>query len=65
MTQPQVIIHDFLPRLKRDMWWHPHGRRVYEGLLGILDVLYAPSLGRRWRGLWRLLGLVPRMFKVS
>jgi succinate-semialdehyde dehydrogenase/glutarate-semialdehyde dehydrogenase len=65
MTQPQVIIHDFLPRLKRDIWWHPHGRRVYEGLLGILDVLYATSLGRRLRGLWRLLGLVPRMFKVS
>jgi succinate-semialdehyde dehydrogenase/glutarate-semialdehyde dehydrogenase len=47
------------------MWWHPHGRRVYEGLLGILDLLYATSLGRRLRGLWRLLGLLPRMFKVS
>jgi hypothetical protein len=65
MTQTQVIIHDLLPRLKRDMWWHPHGRRVYEGLLGILDLLYATSLGRRLRGLWRLLGLLPRMFKVS
>jgi acyl-CoA reductase-like NAD-dependent aldehyde dehydrogenase len=65
MTQPQVIVHDVLPRLKRDLWWHPHGRRVYEGLLGILDVLYATSLGRRLSGLWRLLGLLPRMFKVS
>ena len=65
MTQPQVIVHDFLPRVKRDIWWHPHGRRVYEGLLGILDVLYATSFTRRLKGLGMLLGLLPRIFKVS
>jgi len=65
MTQPQVIVLDVLPRVKRDIWWHPHGRRVYEGLLGILNVLYATSLGRRLRGFSRLLGLLPRIFKVS
>jgi len=61
----QVIVHDVLPRVKSDIWWHPHGRRVHEGLLGIPDVLYATSVGRRLRGLWRLLGLLPRTFKVS
>jgi acyl-CoA reductase-like NAD-dependent aldehyde dehydrogenase len=65
MTQPQVIVHDVLPGVKRDLWWHPHGRRVYEGLLGILDFLYAKSLGRRAKGLWRLLKLSPRMFRAS
>ena len=64
MTQPQVIVHDVLPRVKRDIWWHPHGRQVYEGLLGILDLLYARSLGRRLTGLWRILRLSPRMFRA-
>lgn len=65
MTQPQVIVHDIMPRVKRDLWWHPHGRKVYEGLLGTLDLLYGPTLGRRMAGLWKLLKLSPRMFRAS
>ena len=65
MTQPQVIVGDVLPGVKRALWWHPHGRRVYEGLLGALDLLYAESVVRRLRGLWRLLALAPRMFRAG
>lgn len=65
MTQPQVIVHDVLPGLRRDIWWYPHGRRVYEGLLGILDMLYARNLGRRLTGFWRFLRLVPWMFRAA
>jgi acyl-CoA reductase-like NAD-dependent aldehyde dehydrogenase len=63
MTQPQVIVRDILPGVKRDLWWYPHGRALYEGFLGVLDLLYSPELPRRLRGLWRVLKLAPRMFE--
>jgi acyl-CoA reductase-like NAD-dependent aldehyde dehydrogenase len=62
MTQPQVIVHDILPFARRSMWWYPHGKGLYRGLLGALDLLYGKSIPRRFRGLGRLLTIVPRYF---
>jgi hypothetical protein len=45
------------------MWWHPHDRRLYQGLRGALDALYSRNIGRRVKGLSRLLKIVPRYFK--
>jgi len=63
MTEPQVVVDDIMPGLRKNMWWHPHGPRVYAGLKGIIDLLYAKSLAARWQGARDLLRLFPRSFK--
>jgi succinate-semialdehyde dehydrogenase/glutarate-semialdehyde dehydrogenase len=62
MTQPQVIVHDILPFVRRSMWWYPHSKGLYRGLLGALELLYGKSIPRRLKGLGRLLTIVPRYF---
>jgi succinate-semialdehyde dehydrogenase/glutarate-semialdehyde dehydrogenase len=44
MSQPRVLIADRLHRLPRNMWWYPHGRKVYNGLKSALTVLYGKGL---------------------
>jgi acyl-CoA reductase-like NAD-dependent aldehyde dehydrogenase len=63
MVRDQVVVQDYLPFARRNMWWHPHDRRLYEGLRGALDALYSRKAGRRLRGFFRLLKIVPRYFK--
>jgi len=63
MTQPQCIIDDLMPGVKRNLWWHPHGPEVYGGIQGILHFLYGPRLSERLTGLWRLAKFFPRMFR--
>ena len=63
MLRSQVIVQDYLPFARRNMWWHPHDRRLYQGLRGALDALYSRNIGRRLKGLFRLLKIVPRYFK--
>lgn len=63
MTQPKVIIHDILPGVKKDLWWHPYGKSVYRGLIGAIEMLYARSWKRRVIGAFRLLKTIPRIFQ--
>jgi succinate-semialdehyde dehydrogenase/glutarate-semialdehyde dehydrogenase len=63
MTQPQCIVDDVLPGLRRNLWWYPSGPQLYSGLRGLLDLLYGGELGRRASGLRRVLKLLPRMFR--
>jgi acyl-CoA reductase-like NAD-dependent aldehyde dehydrogenase len=63
MTEPQVIMDDIMPGLRKNMWWHPHGPQVYAGLRGIIDLLYGKSLAARFQGAKDLLKLFPRSFK--
>ncbi len=65
MTQPQCIVHDYLPGVRRNMWWHPFSARVYEGLRGILDLLYGRGVGRRLEGARQLARLFPRTFNLK
>lgn len=62
MTQPQAIVHDNMGGLKRNLWWHPYNDKVYAGMRGLLDFMYAPAFGRRMGGLSKLLKIVPRYF---
>jgi succinate-semialdehyde dehydrogenase/glutarate-semialdehyde dehydrogenase len=64
MTQPQVIVHDYLPGARGNPWWHPHGRFVYSGMKGLLDLLYAPGLRRRLTGAARFTRLFARTFGI-
>ncbi len=62
MTQPQVIVDDAMPWVKKNLWWHPHGRVVYQGLRGAATALYGTSLAQRIRGFFALLRVISRMF---
>jgi succinate-semialdehyde dehydrogenase/glutarate-semialdehyde dehydrogenase len=63
MTQPRVVVDDILPGVKRNMWWYPHSRKVYDGLLGALHLLYGG--GPRLRGALRLAGVFLRTFTTD
>ncbi len=64
MTQPQCVVHDYMPMVKKNMWWHPHGKGVYDGLKGIIAMLTG-SLPERASGVTELARLLPRSFKVD
>ncbi|MCF7915271.1 MAG: aldehyde dehydrogenase family protein, partial [Spirochaetaceae bacterium] len=57
MTQPKVVIHDFLAGATRNIWWYPHSSEVLKGLSGALDVLTSPSLSKKLTGAAHLVPL--------
>ena len=63
MTQPRVVVDDILPGMQKNMWWYPHNRRVFDGLLGGLHVLYSKSLGKRLAGVVKLVPVFFRSFQ--
>ncbi len=64
LTQSQMIVHDFLPGVKRDMWWQPYSKQVYDGLRGMIDFLFEKKWGKRLKGMFRLLKVFVRTFKA-
>ena len=62
MTQPQVIVNELLPFARRNFWWHPHTKKVYEGLKGVAQFLYGPGLGNRISGSVKLMTTFMRTF---
>ncbi len=63
MTQIQCLVQDIMPGVKQNFWWHPHGPDVYNGLRGVIDLLYGNGLGQRFHGLLKLLRVYPRTFR--
>jgi succinate-semialdehyde dehydrogenase/glutarate-semialdehyde dehydrogenase len=62
MTQPQVIVKDILPFVKKNLWWHPFSKKLYDGLKGLMDLLYAKKISKKISGAINLLKIVPRIF---
>jgi acyl-CoA reductase-like NAD-dependent aldehyde dehydrogenase len=62
MTQPMVIVKDYLPFQRKGLWWHPYSEKLYEGLKGIIVFLYRRNLIERLSGLIKLLKIFPRVF---
>jgi acyl-CoA reductase-like NAD-dependent aldehyde dehydrogenase len=50
MTQSRVVVDDVMPFVRKNAWWYPHSREVYDGLLGLLHLLYGASLSLRVTG---------------
>jgi succinate-semialdehyde dehydrogenase/glutarate-semialdehyde dehydrogenase len=65
MTQPQMIIDDVLPGVKRDLWWHPFDLGVYQGLKGLMYLLFSKNLIKKLTGIGQLLRILPRMFSAK
>jgi len=57
MTQPRTVIDDIMPGLQKDMWWHPHNKKVYDGLLGVVNFLYVKNLSVKVDGFINMLKL--------
>ncbi|NOY77165.1 MAG: aldehyde dehydrogenase family protein [Calditrichaeota bacterium] len=62
VTEPQVIVKDWLSFAKRDMWWHPYSKPLYDRILGTLHFLYGKGIRKRTNGLLKMLPLIWRMF---
>lgn len=65
MTEPQVIVNDILPFVRKNFWWQPYGPSVYNGLKGVAEVLYGKSIFTRIKGTIKLLKAFPRTFKSN
>jgi len=63
MTHAQVVVRDILPFVRKDIWWPPYSRKLYDGIRGILEAQYGKNLRRRLRGLGTLVKIFPRIFK--
>lgn len=65
MTQPMVIVKDILPFVKKNLWWHPFNKSLYDGLKGAMNILYGKSISARAKGAKDLLKIVPRIFRTN
>jgi len=64
VTQPQVVVVDWLKLARRNVFWHPYDQAMYDGLKGIMHFLYGEGLGTRLEGAIRFLKILPRMFSA-
>jgi len=64
MTQPQCIVDDRMPGVKKNLWWHPYDPEVYQGIRGLVDALYARGPLQRAKGLYHLLKILGRTFRA-
>lgn len=62
MTQPRCVVDDFLPGVKRNMWWYPHNFSVFEGLRGAIELLYSKSIPVKFNGAIKLIKTFLRTF---
>jgi acyl-CoA reductase-like NAD-dependent aldehyde dehydrogenase len=62
MTQPQVIVNDIMPFVKKNFWWLPHSKAVYEGCRGAAEILYGPGIAKRIKGGINLMKVFFRTF---
>ncbi|MBD3226123.1 MAG: aldehyde dehydrogenase family protein [Caldithrix sp.] len=63
MTQPQMIVKERFSFIRKNLWWPPYNRMVYDGLRGILYALYSRNLLKRLQGLRSLMKTALRMFR--
>ena len=63
MTQPQAIVNDIMPGVRRNFWWHPYNERLYHGVKNVMTALYSKNLVTRVKGLAKLLDVFFLTFK--
>ena len=62
MTQPVCLVNDYLVGAKRNMWWFPQSKSVYDGILGMMHMLYSKNVFKRLVGMLKLNKLFLRTF---
>jgi acyl-CoA reductase-like NAD-dependent aldehyde dehydrogenase len=63
MVQPQYIVNDILPAVKKNIWWHPYSKDLYEGLKSIIYLFYGNTLLMKLKNLFKPIRVIPRMFR--
>jgi acyl-CoA reductase-like NAD-dependent aldehyde dehydrogenase len=63
MTQTKVVVHDLLHRLPKNMWWYPQSEKAYNGIKGVIELLYSKNVGKKIAGLGKVIGLLLGCFK--
>jgi acyl-CoA reductase-like NAD-dependent aldehyde dehydrogenase len=63
MTQPQVIVNDVMLFARKQFWWHPYSHAIYNGIRGLIYLLYGKNLIYRIKGVYGLLRVFFRTFK--
>jgi len=63
MTQPQVIIRDIMPWVKRDLWWAPNNQSTYEAIKGVAVFWYGTGFKKRLKGMIKFLKVSSQIFK--
>jgi acyl-CoA reductase-like NAD-dependent aldehyde dehydrogenase len=62
MTQPLTIVKDILPFVKKNLWWHPFSKKLYFGLKGAVNLLYARKISIKLKSSIDLIKIVLRIF---
>lgn len=65
MTQPRCVVDDILPGVKKNMWWYPHSKDVYEGLRGGIELLYSKAIPVKFDGAIKLVKTFFRTFREN
>jgi succinate-semialdehyde dehydrogenase/glutarate-semialdehyde dehydrogenase len=63
MTQPRVVVDDVMPGIQKQLWWYPHSRALYDGLLGIIHLAYGATVKLRLEGFRNAARILLRMFR--
>ncbi len=64
MTFPKVVVHDLYAIVARkNIWWHPFSKTIYEGIKGACYFFYGNTLSQRISGSFKLMKIFPRMLK--
>ena len=64
MTQTQMIINDIIPFAKKDLWWQPYDKKIYDGNKSIIMFLYGKKWFQRLKAFFKLIRILPRIFKI-
>jgi succinate-semialdehyde dehydrogenase/glutarate-semialdehyde dehydrogenase len=62
MLKAQVIVDDFLPGVKRNLWWQPYSEKAYKGMRAIVAIL-SGTLAERLKAIPSVLGIFFRYWE--
>lgn len=63
MLTKKVVISDSFKFSKKQIWWHPYSKIIWDGLVGAVKFLYSNSLKEKFDGLKNLTRLLKRFFE--
>lgn len=63
MLTKKVVISDSLTFAKKQLWWHPYSKIIWDGLVGAMKFLYYRSLKEKFNGLKNLFKLLKRFME--
>jgi acyl-CoA reductase-like NAD-dependent aldehyde dehydrogenase len=63
MVQVKYVDTDLLPGMKK-VWWFGYGQKFRQQMNGFVDVLFAPSWGKKLKGALRSAGLLRRDTRI-